>query len=341
MRIGKIELEAPLALAPMAGVTDLPFRLICRRQGCGMTVSEMVSAKGLLYKNVKTTEMLRIAEGERPTAIQLFGSVPQELAEAARIVQASGADIIDFNMGCPVAKIVNNGEGSALMKTPQLAHDILAAMVQAVSIPVTVKFRAGWDADHINAVEIAKAAEAAGVAAIAVHGRTRQQFYEGKADWSVIAAVKQAVQLPVFGNGDIFSVDDGLRMLHETGCDGLMIGRGADGNPWIFSELAAVLAGKPRPATPTLAERLQQAAEHLAMLIDYKGEYVAVKEMRRHISAYLKGMPHAAEFRGRFHKVDTYDQFMTLLAEYGECARRYYETEKHFAHSIAQASQIC
>ncbi len=341
MRIGKIELKTPLALAPMAGVTDLPFRLICRRHGCGMTVSEMVSAKGLLYKNVKTTEMLRIAEGERPTAIQLFGSVPQELAEAARMVEASGADMIDFNMGCPVAKIVNNGEGSALMKKPQLAHDILAAMVQAVSIPVTVKFRAGWDADNINAVEIAKAAEAAGVAAVAVHGRTRQQFYEGKADWSVIAAVKQAVQVPVFGNGDIFSVDDGLRMLRETGCDGLMIGRGADGNPWIFSELAAVLAGEQRPAAPTLDVRLQQAAEHLAMLIDYKGEYVAVKEMRRHISAYLKGMPHAAEFRGRFHKVDTNEQFMTLLAEYGECAQHYYETEKHFAHSIAQASQIC
>ncbi len=341
MRIGKIELKTPLALAPMAGVTDLPFRLICRRHGCGMTVSEMVSAKGLLYKNVKTTEMLRIAEGERPTAIQLFGSVPQELAEAALMVEASGADMIDFNMGCPVAKIVNNGEGSALMKKPQLAHDILAAMVQAVSIPVTVKFRAGWDADNINAVEIAKAAEAAGVAAVAVHGRTRQQFYEGKADWSVIAAVKQAVQVPVFGNGDIFSVDDGLRMLRETGCDGLMIGRGADGNPWIFSELAAVLAGEQRPAAPALDVRLQQAAEHLAMLIDYKGEYVAVKEMRRHISAYLKGMPHAAEFRGRFHKVDTHEQFMTLLAEYGECAQHYYETEKHFAHSIAQASQIC
>lgn len=341
MRIGKIELKAPLALAPMAGVTDLPFRLICRRHGCGMTVSEMVSAKGLLYKNVKTTEMLRIAEGERPTAIQLFGSVPQELAEAARMVEASGADMIDFNMGCPVAKIVNNGEGSALMKNPQLAYAILAAMAQAVSIPVTVKFRAGWDAAHINAVEIAKAAEAAGVAAVAVHGRTRQQFYEGKADWSVIAAVKQAVQVPVFGNGDIFSVDDGLRMLQETGCDGLMIGRGADGNPWIFSELAAVLAGEQRPAVPTIDERLQQAAEHLAMLIDYKGEYISVKEMRRHISAYLKGLPHAAEFRGRFHKVDTKEQFMTLLAEYGECARQYYETEKHFAHSIAQASQIC
>ncbi|WP_304116520.1 MULTISPECIES: tRNA dihydrouridine synthase DusB [Phascolarctobacterium] len=336
MQIGEIKLAAPLALAPMAGITDLPFRLICRRLGCGMTVSEMVSAKGLLYKNVKTTEMLRIDDGERPTAIQLFGSVPEELAEAARIVEASGADMIDFNMGCPVPKIVNNGEGSALMKQPQLAHDILAAMVKAVKIPVTVKFRAGWDDSNRNAVEIAKAVEAAGVSAVAVHGRTRQQFYEGKADWGIIAEVKQAVKVPVFGNGDIFTVEDGLRMLAETGVDGLMIGRGADGNPWIFRELAAVLRGEERPAAPSLQERLAQAAEHLDMLIDYKGEHISVKEMRRHISAYLKGLPHAAEFRGRFHKVDTREQFMELLAEYAACAAHYYEAEKHFAQSIVE-----
>ncbi|WP_293553874.1 tRNA dihydrouridine synthase DusB [Phascolarctobacterium sp.] len=336
MQIGDIKLAAPLALAPMAGITDLPFRLICRRLGCGMTVSEMVSAKGLLYKNVKTTEMLRIDDGERPTAIQLFGSVPEELAEAARMVEASGADMIDFNMGCPVPKIVNNGEGSALMKQPQLAHDILAAMVKAVKIPVTVKFRAGWDDSNRNAVEIAKAVEAAGVSAVAVHGRTRQQFYEGKADWGIIAEVKQAVKVPVFGNGDIFTVEDGLRMLEETGVDGLMIGRGADGNPWIFRELAAVLRGEERPAAPSLQERLAQAAEHLDMLIDYKGEHISVKEMRRHISAYLKGLPHAAEFRGRFHKVDTREQFMELLAEYAACAAHYYEAEKHFAQSIVE-----
>lgn len=336
MQIGDIKLAAPLALAPMAGITDLPFRLICRRLGCGMTVSEMVSAKGLLYKNVKTTEMLRIDDGERPTAIQLFGSVPEELAEAARMVEASGADMIDFNMGCPVPKIVNNGEGSALMKQPQLAHDILAAMVKAVKIPVTVKFRAGWDDSSRNAVEIAKAVEAAGVSAVAVHGRTRQQFYEGKADWGIIAEVKQAVKVPVFGNGDIFTVEDGLRMLAETGVDGLMIGRGADGNPWIFRELAAVLRGEERPAAPSLQERLAQAAEHLDMLIDYKGEHISVKEMRRHISAYLKGLPHAAEFRGRFHKVDTREQFMELLEEYAACAAHYYEAEKHFAQSIVE-----
>lgn len=328
MQIGNIKLEAPLVLAPMAGITDLPFRLICRRLGCAMTVSEMVSAKGLLYKNVKTTEMLRIDDGERPTAIQLFGSVPQELAQAAKMVEASGADMIDLNMGCPVAKIVNNGEGSALMKKSQLAYEILAAMVDAVQIPVTVKFRAGWDDEHRNAVEIALAAEKAGVSSIAVHGRTRQQFYEGKADWDIIRQVKDAVKIPVFGNGDIFTVEDGLRMLKETGCDGLMIGRGADGNPWLFNRLKAVMSGQDDPGAPKLDVRLAQAAEHLQMLIDYKGEYVSVKEMRRHISAYLKGMPHAAEFRGRFHKVDTQEQFMALLGEYAECAHQYYEHAK-------------
>ena len=336
MQIGNIKLDAPLVLAPMAGITDLPFRVICRRLGCGMTVSEMVSAKGLLYKNVKTTEMLRIEDSERPTAIQLFGSVPAELAEAAKMVEASGADIIDFNMGCPVPKIVNNGEGSALMKNPQLAYEVLAAMVGAVKITVTVKFRAGWDDKHRNAVEIALAAERAGVAAVAVHGRTRQQFYEGKADWSIIREVKQAVKVPVFGNGDIFTVADGLRMLAETGVDGLMIGRGADGNPWLFQQLKAALAGEPVPEAPTLDARLDLAAEHLDMLIDFKGEHISVKEMRRHISAYLKGLPHAAEFRGRFHKVDTREEFRQLLAEYRQCAQNYYEQEKHFTATIVE-----
>ena len=336
MQIGNIKLDAPLVLAPMAGITDLPFRVICRRLGCGMTVSEMVSAKGLLYKNVKTTEMLRIEDSERPTAIQLFGSVPAELAEAAKMVEASGADIIDFNMGCPVPKIVNNGEGSALMKNPQLAYEVLAAMVAAVKIPVTVKFRAGWDDKHRNAVDIALAAERAGVAAVAVHGRTRQQFYEGKADWGIIREVKQAVKVPVFGNGDIFTVADGLRMLAETGVDGLMIGRGADGNPWLFQQLKAALAGEPVPEAPTLDARLDLAAEHLDMLIDFKGEHISVKEMRRHISAYLKGLPHAAEFRGRFHKVDTREEFRQLLAEYRQCAQNYYEQEKHFTATIVE-----
>ena len=327
VKIGSIELRTPLALAPMAGVTDLPFRLICARYGCGLTVSEMVSAKGLLYKNVKTTEMLRIDEGERPTAIQLFGSVPQELAVAAKQVEASGADIIDFNMGCPVPKIVNNGEGSALMRRPELAYEVLAAMVDAVKIPVTVKFRAGWDENSINAVEIAQLMEKAGVAAVAVHGRTRKQFYEGKANWDIIREVKQAVNIPVFGNGDIHTVEDGLRMLKETGCDGLMIGRGADGNPWLFQRLAAVLEGKPLPKEPSLEQRLEQVREHLHMLVDFKGEVIAVKEMRRHVCTYLKGMPKAAEYRSRFHQMDTEAQFLSLLDEYHRAAESYYQSE--------------
>lgn len=328
MKIGNIELKAPLALAPMAGVTDLPYRLICAQHGCGFTVSEMVSAKGLLYKNVKTTEMLKISDGERPTAIQLFGSVPEELAAAAKIVEASGADVIDFNMGCPVPKIVNNGEGSALMRNPQLAYEILAAMVDAVKIPVTVKFRAGWDETCINAVEIAQIAEKAGVSALAVHGRTRKQFYEGKANWQVIADVKKAVKIPVFGNGDIYTVEDGLRMFKETNCDGLMIGRGADGNPWLFSQLKAVLQGQGIVEGPSLQELITQIKEHLTMLINFKGEVIAVKEMRRHVCTYLKGMPKASEYRSRFHQMDTELQFLELLDEYNTCAMNYYRTEE-------------
>ena len=334
MFIGNVEIQNPVVLAPMAGVTDLPFRLLCKEMDCGLLYTEMVSAKAILYGNKNTEALMQVTPNEHPIALQLFGSDPEVMGEIAKRVEERPFDIIDVNMGCPVPKVVNNGEGSELMKNPQLAHDILAAMVKAVKIPVTVKFRAGWDDNNRNAVEIARAVEAAGVSAVAVHGRTRQQFYEGKADWSIIADVKQAVKVPVFCNADIFTVADGLRMLEQTGCDGLMIGRGADGNPWLFTALAAALRGEPLPQPPSLKERLAQAAEHLEMLIAYKNEVVAVKEMRRHISAYLKGMPHAAEFRGRFHKVDTQEQFSELLAEYSECAHRYYETEKHFASGI-------
>ena len=313
MNIGNIELSAPLALAPMAGITDLPFRLICRRLGCGMTVSEMVSAKGLLYKNVKTTEMLRIDDGERPTAIQLFGSVPAELAEAARMVEASGADMIDFNMGCPVPKIVNNGEGSALMKNPQLAHDILAAMVKAVKIPVTVKFRAGWDDNNRNAVEIARAVEAAGVSAVAVHGRTRQQFYEGKADWSIIADVKQAVKVPVFGNGDIFTVADGLRMLEQTGCDGFMIARGAQGNPWIFSQILHYFETGEHQEKPSFEEVRRMILRHARMMIEFKGEYTGIHEMRKHTAWYTAGYPHSSRLRAAVNTVESLEQLEELL----------------------------
>lgn len=330
MQIGNIRLSAPVALAPMAGITDMPFRIICKELGCGLVVSEMVSAKGLLYKNVKTFDMLRIAQEERPAAIQLFGSNPMELARAAKIVEANGADIIDFNMGCPVPKIVNNGEGSALMKNPQLAYEILARMADSVKIPVTVKIRAGWDEKNINAPEIALLAEKAGVAAIAVHGRTREQYYNGKADWNVIKKVKETVKIPVFGNGDILTAADGLRMLKETGCDGLMIGRGADGNPWIFTEIINALNGNCGKYEVPLDVRLHMIERHLQMLKDFKGEVIAVKEMRRHAGAYLKGMPMAAEYRRRINELNTCEEFGALLLEYRNEAEKFLAAKHDF-----------
>ena len=315
MFIGKNELHIPLILAPMAGVTDLPFRVLCKEQGCDWTVSEMVSAKGILYHNSKTLQMLTIAPEEHPVALQLFGSVPEELAAAAKVAMAAGADFIDFNMGCPVAKVVGNGEGSALMQKPALAYEILARMVEAVQIPVTVKMRAGWDEDHINVVEIAKLAEKAGVSAVAVHARTRTQFYGGKADWSLIKAVKQELNIPVLGNGDIFTARDGLRMLEETDCDGLMVGRGADGNPWIFAQLKAILTGQMVPEIG-VEERFRTVHRHAAMLCEFKGENIGIKEMRTHAAAYIKGLPRAAAYRSRFFFINSLEDLDKALSEY-------------------------
>lgn len=316
--IGKVKIENPSVLAPMAGVTDLAFRLLAKEMGCGLVVSEMVSAKGLLYENCRTKELIRIDPRERPTAIQLFGSVPDELAEASRRVAANGADIIDFNMGCPTHKIVRNGEGSALLRFPELAEKILKAMVAAVDIPVTVKIRAGWDENSINAVEIAKRAEQAGVSAIAVHGRTREQFYGGNADWEIIRQVKRAVTIPVIGNGDVRTVHDAERLLLETGCDGVMVGRAACGNIWIFRQIAEYLKEKKIPPPPSFAERGTTMLRHLDMLTELKGEHIAIREMRRHAVCYVKGFPRSAELRTRFNQALKREDFRQILDDYGK-----------------------
>ena len=319
--IGKVGIDNPSVLAPMAGVTDLAFRLLAKEMGCGLVVSEMVSATGLLYENCRTKDLIRIDPRERPTAIQLFGSVPAELAEAARRVEASGADIIDFNMGCPTHKIVRNGEGSALLRFPDLAATILKEMVAAVDIPVTVKIRAGWDAGSINAVEIARRAEQAGVSAIAVHARTREQFYAGKADWNIIREVKQAVKVPVIGNGDVRTVQDAERLLQETGCDGVMVGRAACGNVWIFRQIATYLKEGRLTPSPSFAEKAATLLRHLDMLTELKGTHIAIREMRRHAVCYVKGLPKSAELRTHFNQAMERSDFEHILDEYMKGAR--------------------
>lgn len=314
--IGKVIIDNPSVLAPMAGVTDLAFRLLAKEMGCGLVVSEMVSAKGLLYDNCRTKDLIRIDPRERPTAVQLFGSVPSELAEAARRVAESGADIIDFNMGCPTHKIVRNGEGSALLRSPELASQILKKMVSAVDIPVTVKIRTGWSADSVNAVEIAKMAEQAGVSAIAVHGRTREQFYGGNADWNIIRKVKQAVHVPVIGNGDVRTFQDAERLLRETGCDGIMVGRAACGNIWIFRQIAVYLKEGRATEAPAFQERATTLLRHLDMLTELKGPHIAIREMRRHAACYVKGFPKSAELRTHFNQAMDRGDFERILCEY-------------------------
>lgn len=313
MKIGDLELANPVMLAPMAGVTDLPFRLLVKEMGCGLVYTEMVSDKGLIYRNEHTLDMLAIDDRERPVALQIFGSEPEPMAKAARIVEQSGADILDINMGCPTLKIVKNGEGSALMRTPELAYDIIARVVDAVSIPVTVKIRKGWDATSVNAVQMAQVAEKAGAKAISVHGRTREQFYSGKADWSIIKAVKQSVCIPVNGNGDVRSPEDARRLLEETGCDGVMIGRGAQGNPWLFSQVVRYLATGELLPGPTLDERIDMAVRHLEMLVAFKGEHIGIREMRSHAAWYTKGLPHSAELRQKFNQAQSRADFVAIL----------------------------
>ena len=313
MKIGNVELKNNIFLAPMAGVTDLPFRILCKEMGCGMVYSEMVSAKGIWYNNENTKKLLTVEQKERPTAVQLFGSQPEIMAAMAKKIENYDIDIIDVNMGCPAPKIVKNGEGSALTKNPKLVGEIVKAMVTAQKKPVTIKFRKGFDEEHINAVEIAKIAEQNGAAAVAVHGRTREQYYSGKADWDIIKAVKEAVSIPVIGNGDVFTPQDAKNMLEYTKCDAIMIGRAAQGNPWIFQRINHYInTGEMLPEVTT-EQKVEKALRHARMLIEYKGEYIGVREMRKHISWYMKGIKGAAELREKINRANSYNEIEQLL----------------------------
>lgn len=315
LKIGDVTLENNVILAPMAGVTDLPYRLLSREQGAGLVCMEMVSAKAILYKNRNTREMLEVRQEERPVSLQLFGSDPKIISDIAAQLEEGPYDIFDVNMGCPVPKIVRNGEGSALMQNPKLVEEILSSLVKAVKKPVTVKIRKGFDEDHVNAVEIAKIAESCGVAAVAVHGRTREQYYSGKADWDIIRRVKEAVQVPVIGNGDVFSAADAKRMVEETGCDGIMVARGAKGNPWIFKQIAAFLDTGEQVEKPSPGELKAMILRHGRMMVEFKGEMAGMREMRKHVAWYTAGYPNSAALRNDINCVETLEELVELIED--------------------------
>ena len=308
LTIGGVTLPNNIILAPMAGVSDLPFRLLCHEQGAGMVCMEMVSAKAIYYNNRNTDSLMEIHPDEGHVSLQLFGSDPVILGEMAKRIEERPHTFLDFNMGCPVPKVVGNGEGSALMRDPKLAEAILTSLVKSTRKPVTVKIRKGFDEDHVNAVEIARIAESCGVAAVAVHGRTREQYYSGQADWDIIARVKAAVSIPVLGNGDVDSPQRAEEMLRQTGCDGILIGRAAQGNPWIFREVTEYLDSGVIPSCPDNAEKKKTILRHATLLLQYKGEYTAVREMRKHLSWYTVGMPRSARFRRDINAMETIEQ---------------------------------
>ena len=318
MKIGNLKLENKVFLSPMAGVTDLPFRLICKEHDCGMLYTEMINAKALCYDDENTKKMLKMEEAEHPVAVQIFGSDPEYMGRAAEIMNQYSNEILDINMGCPAPKVVKNGDGSALMRNPKLAEQVLKAVVKNSEKPVTLKIRKGWDDDSINAVEIAKIAEACGISALAIHGRTREQYYSGKADWNIIAQVKETISIPVIGNGDVFSVEDAINMQNKTNCDAIMIGRGAQGNPWIFKRINHYIQTGEILPEPTVEEKISTAKKHLKLAVEEHGEYIAVREMRKHIAWYLKGLKNSARTRDQINKIESYQEVVQKLDIYME-----------------------
>ena len=315
MRIGNVNLDNNIILAPMAGVSDLPFRLLCREQGAGMVCTEMISAKAISFGNKNTAALMETTSDERPVSLQLFGSDPDIISRMAAYIEEQAFDILDINMGCPVPKVAGNGEGSALMREPKRVEEIVSKTARATKKPVTVKIRKGFSEDEVNAVEIARIAEASGAAAVAVHGRTREQYYSGKADWDIIRQVKEAVRIPVIGNGDVNSAQKARQMFEETGCDAVMVGRAARGNPWIFREIRQYLETGEIPERPPREEIRHMMLRHARMQIEHKGEYIGIREMRKHISWYTAGYPNSAKLRGEINLVESYEELERLLSE--------------------------